>query len=195
MAVQYILSDIICAWRTVVLWSKDKHVIAILLLFILGTTGMWKRSFKSFCATNNLEPMLVVAAACDVYFTVAPLFGQTNLSIEYPSKIGQRALIMVSPTLATNLLSTGLIAWKAWFALLASDPRQQSLIMSSRRQRRILVREHLYEGSGFLRVNRLIALLIESGVIYCFIWVCPTSSSRTGDARRRGSLHNYRLYM
>ena len=38
-AVQYILSDVICAWRAVVLWSRDKRVIAILLLFILGTTG------------------------------------------------------------------------------------------------------------------------------------------------------------
>jgi hypothetical protein len=38
-AVQYILCDIICAWRTVVLWNKDKRIIAILLLFILGTIG------------------------------------------------------------------------------------------------------------------------------------------------------------
>jgi hypothetical protein len=37
--IQYILSDIICAWRAVVLWNRDKRVIAILLLFILGTTG------------------------------------------------------------------------------------------------------------------------------------------------------------
>jgi hypothetical protein len=38
-AVQYILCDIICAWRTVVLWNRDKRVIAILLFFILGATG------------------------------------------------------------------------------------------------------------------------------------------------------------
>jgi hypothetical protein len=36
---QYILSDVVCAWRAVVLWNKDKRVIAILSLFILGTTG------------------------------------------------------------------------------------------------------------------------------------------------------------
>jgi hypothetical protein len=35
----YILCDIICAWRTVVLWNKDKRVIAVLMLFILGTIG------------------------------------------------------------------------------------------------------------------------------------------------------------
>jgi hypothetical protein len=37
--VQYILSDIICAWRAVVIWNRNKRVIAILLLFILGTIG------------------------------------------------------------------------------------------------------------------------------------------------------------
>ena len=37
--VQYVLCDTICAWRTVVLWNKDKRVIAILLLFVLGTVG------------------------------------------------------------------------------------------------------------------------------------------------------------
>jgi hypothetical protein len=30
--------------------------------------------------------------------------------------------ILVVPTLCTNLLCTGLIAWKAWCALLASSP-------------------------------------------------------------------------
>ena len=37
--VQYILCDAICAWRTVVLWNKDKRIIAILVLFVLGTIG------------------------------------------------------------------------------------------------------------------------------------------------------------
>ena len=38
-AVQYILCDSICAWRTVVLWNKDKRIIAILVFFNLATTG------------------------------------------------------------------------------------------------------------------------------------------------------------
>jgi hypothetical protein len=66
---------------------------------------------------------------------------------------------MGGPTLGTNLVSTGLIAWKAW-------------------QRRISVRKHLCEESGSVRVDRVFALLIESGFIYCCIWVCPTYSCR-----------------
>jgi hypothetical protein len=34
------MSDVICAWRAVVLWNRDKRVIAILSLFILGTIGL-----------------------------------------------------------------------------------------------------------------------------------------------------------
>ncbi|KAI9428947.1 hypothetical protein H4582DRAFT_2090487 [Lactarius indigo] len=59
---------------------------------------------------------------------------------------------MVGPTLATNLVSTGLIAWKAW-------------------QHRASVRKHLGEGTGSVRVDRVFALLIESGFIYCCAWI------------------------
>ena len=37
--VQCVLCDAICAWRTVILWNKDKRVIAILVFSILVTTG------------------------------------------------------------------------------------------------------------------------------------------------------------
>jgi hypothetical protein len=44
--------------------------------------------------------------------------------------LGKLGLLVVGPTLATNLLSTGLIALRAWCALLVSDYRRLSLIMS-----------------------------------------------------------------
>jgi hypothetical protein len=37
--VQCIICGSICAWRTVVIWNKDKCVIAILVFFILVSTG------------------------------------------------------------------------------------------------------------------------------------------------------------
>jgi hypothetical protein len=134
----YILCDIVCAWRTVVLWNRDKRVIAILLFLILGSTA---------------------AAVWDLYFTIAPLMGPTNWSIESTGRVGERALLFLAvPTLATNLLCTGLIAWKAW-------------------KRHIPVREHFRKGSGTVRVDRVFALLIESGFIYCCIWVIYTISA------------------
>ncbi|KAI9450470.1 hypothetical protein BJY52DRAFT_176724 [Lactarius psammicola] len=120
----YILSDVICAWRAVVLWNRDKRVIAVLLLFILGT---------------------IAAAGCELGLGLASSPGDILISDPGP-------LIMVGPTLATNLLSTGLIAWKAW-------------------QHRVSVRKHLGEGSGSVRVERVFALLIESGFLYCCPWI------------------------
>ncbi|KAI9450474.1 hypothetical protein BJY52DRAFT_1356565 [Lactarius psammicola] len=129
----YILSDIICAWRAMVLWNRDKRVIAILLLFILGT---------------------IAAAGCDLGLSLIPLFSPSHNSIQVESsvKLGERALIMVGPTLGTNLLSTGLITWKAW-------------------QYRVSVRKHLSEASGSVRVGRVFALLIESGFLYSCLWI------------------------
>ena len=43
---QHILCDIICAWRTVVIWNRDKHIITILVVFIFGTIGTYKKSLR-----------------------------------------------------------------------------------------------------------------------------------------------------
>ena len=55
--------------------------------------------------------------------------------------------------------------------------------VSDLRKRRIQVKEHLCKGKGSLRFNRVFSLLIESGLIYCCIWVGPTS--RSVNTRRR----------
>ena len=61
--------------------------------------------------------MLAAAAGADIGLSLAPLFDPSHESIQDASsvKLGERALIMVGPALGTNLLSTGLIAWKAWY--------------------------------------------------------------------------------
>jgi len=128
----YILCDIICAWRTVILWNHDKRIIAILGFFILGTIG----------ATGYALSFRVVGDSI-------------------VKSLGGKDLIVIVPTLSTNLLSTGLIIWKAW-------------------QRRIIVRKHLCEGKGSVRVDRVFALLIESGLIYCCIWIYYWISRSTG---------------
>ncbi|KAH9032240.1 hypothetical protein EDB85DRAFT_2236207 [Lactarius pseudohatsudake] len=125
MAVQYILSDVICAWRAVVIWDRDRRVIAILLLFILGTTA---------------------AAVCEIIIGIVPPQGFVLSSSE------SGPLYMVGPSLGTNLLSTGLIAWKAW-------------------KRRVVVRKYLVTGAGSVSVERFFALLIESGFLYCIPWI------------------------
>ncbi|KAH9052578.1 hypothetical protein EDB87DRAFT_1692111 [Lactarius vividus] len=112
----YILSDIVCAWRAVVLWNRDKRIIAILLLLILGT---------------------IAAAGCEVGLgDPVPSSGQRS----FQSDVGP--LIMVGPTLGTNLVSTGLIAWKAW-------------------EHRVRVKKHLGEASRSFEGREKASMLAE----------------------------------
>ncbi|KAH8991863.1 hypothetical protein EDB86DRAFT_1532648 [Lactarius hatsudake] len=130
----YILSDIICAWRAVVLWDRDKRIIAILSLLILATT-----------ATAGYELALSLGPSFRFGFPYDFIGANETAGDAGP-------LIMVGPTLGTNLVSTAMIAWKAW-------------------QHRVLVRKHLGGATGSVKVERVFALLIESGFIYCCLWV------------------------
>jgi hypothetical protein len=40
------------------------------------------------------------------------------------------------------------------------------------REYRITVKKHLGEGSVSMRVEKVLALLVESGFVYCCVWVC-----------------------
>lgn len=35
---QYILSEVVCAWRAAVLWNYDRRVVAVLMVFLIGAT-------------------------------------------------------------------------------------------------------------------------------------------------------------
>ena len=76
---------------------------------------------SSFPTCAHLQFVVAAAAASDLVLSLGPLFDPSHKSIQDESavKMGERALIMFGPTLGTNLLSTGLIAWKAWCARLA----------------------------------------------------------------------------
>jgi hypothetical protein len=83
-------------------------------------------SKSTLCA--HLELSIAGAAGCSV--VLYTIEGESPAADGILSSVEFEAILVV-PTLCTNLLSTGLIAWKAWYALLASNPRQQlSLIMS-----------------------------------------------------------------
>ena len=66
----------------------------------------------TFCAHLDLS-IAVTAVLTIVFFSVQTGLNQGNF--------GNLDLAFF-PILGTNVLSTGLIAWKAWCALLVSDP-------------------------------------------------------------------------
>ncbi|KAI0283202.1 hypothetical protein BC826DRAFT_229707 [Russula brevipes] len=65
---------------------------------------------------------------------------------------GVLAVIIVGPMLGTNVLATSLIAWKAW-------------------EYRRTVGMQLKKRSGPERLEKILALLIESGFAYCLLWM------------------------
>ncbi|KAI0056952.1 hypothetical protein BV25DRAFT_1920589 [Artomyces pyxidatus] len=130
--INYILSDAIVVWRALTLWGSNKQVFIILSIFMLGTTA---------------------AAGSDVGLSLAQLFNTHNIAEnQSPSKLGERSLILVGPTLGTNILATSLIAYKAW-------------------RHRAFIKANLSEGSPATNVEKILALLVESGIIYCIVWI------------------------
>ncbi|KAH9032273.1 hypothetical protein EDB85DRAFT_2236275 [Lactarius pseudohatsudake] len=120
--------DMVCAWRAIVLWKYDRRVVFILSACITGTFAVsiydLKLALKNHPGPNGGDGV----------------------------DEGKVAAIIVGPMLGTNILSTLLIAWKAW-------------------EYRNTVSAHLRKGSASDRAEKVLALLIESGFVYCLLWI------------------------
>ncbi|KAH8993744.1 hypothetical protein EDB92DRAFT_1853160 [Lactarius akahatsu] len=123
-----VISDMVCAWRAVVLWKYDRRVVFILSACITGTFAVSIYDLK-LALKNHPGPN-----------------GGGGIDE------GKVAAIIVGPMLGTNILSTLLIAWKAW-------------------EYRNTVSAHLRKGSASDRAEKVLALLIESGFVYCLLWI------------------------
>jgi len=123
-----IISDMVCAWRAIVLWRYDRRVVVILSACIVATFAFGIYDIK-LALTNHPGT-------------------QGGDGIDE----GKVAAMVVGPMLGTNILSTSLIAWKAW-------------------EFRKNVSAHLKKGSTSDRAEKVLALLIESGFAYCVLWI------------------------
>jgi hypothetical protein len=84
-----------------------------------------------------------------------------------------RVLILVGPTLATNVLSTSLIGIQVWWVSISLTTKVfffSSQERENRRNRRVLI-SHLSRNSVAIRAEKVLAMLFESGFVYCCIWV------------------------
>ena len=72
-------------------------------------------------------------------------------------------------SLTTNLLATLLVGYKAWYSVMqANHGLTGTLTTIFHRQWRRHLKGYLVSGS---QVEKLLALLIESGAAYCALWV------------------------
>ena len=86
-------------------------------------------------------------------------------------------LAAVAFSLATNTFSTSLIGYKAWYValprVLPPNPHLIGGPFGHCREHRSFLRAHLGTRRSTTTVVRMLALLVESGVAYCLIWVRP----------------------
>ncbi|KAF5371637.1 hypothetical protein D9758_003372 [Tetrapyrgos nigripes] len=134
----YLISDGIVVWRAWIMFP-DQRVVGLALTFLM----------LSSCAGVFVDAGLASTA----------LLGN-------PSNVGSqtRGFIISLPTITTNAVATGLIAWKAW-------NHHQDL------------KKNLQNSSSLTRVQKVLLLLVESGTLYCLLWVAYiTISARSGPS-------------
>ncbi|KAI1792562.1 hypothetical protein LXA43DRAFT_887340 [Ganoderma leucocontextum] len=104
---------------------------------------VWRHRFV-YCLGVILLSVTVVCGSLGIYFT--PRSSSMNaLFILQGNRFAEASTAL---SFATNVLATSLIGCKAW-------------------EHRQLLRKHLCEGQRQTRVLRVLALLVESGAIYC----------------------------
>ena len=82
------------------------------------------RYVRRYLSESTLCSHLQLSIAASAGYAIATGL-VSNLSPDNTSLTSAKHdLILIGPIVATNLLSTGLTFWRAWCALLASDPRR-----------------------------------------------------------------------
>lgn len=141
-----VLSDIIVLWRVYATWDRKRWVLIVCSISIVCTITFTIAFLTSAKITSPSE--LDADTSSGSPFTSFGLLGLNgNIS----------GLVSQASSLVFNILATALIALKSW------RHRRDIVISPSVTIRRTMV-------------ERVLALLIESGMVYTFIWVLYIAS-------------------
>jgi len=163
-----------------VLWNYDRRVVAVLAFFVLGTTGELSPLGHAGCGRWRCSLIVSLAAAgTDLGLYLHTVFKSSDQLFQEGTGVKEgdaRATIMIGSTLATNLLSTILIGIQAWWVI---DFKHESLpffflfSMREHRRKRGVLLNYLSSSSAAIKFEKVVAMLVESGFVYCCIWVRP----------------------
>ena len=97
------------------LWNYDRRVVAVLMAFLIGATCERSTSLHVSDKRRSLNSLLA-AAGVNLGRTLHPMFVPSHQTSTPDSgtKLGESALVLIGPLLATNILSTALIGVKTW---------------------------------------------------------------------------------
>ncbi|RPD53457.1 hypothetical protein L226DRAFT_151187 [Lentinus tigrinus ALCF2SS1-7] len=137
-----IIGDAIVWWRAWVLWKDHRVVLYAWTTLVIATMLTGILDTKDACTPQATLFTIYSSYAADTVevLNAGSLFGADKWGI---------ATAILS--LLTNMVATALIAYRAW-------------------EHRIFIISHLKGCSVRSQVERTLALLVESGVLYCALW-------------------------
>ncbi|KAI0066650.1 hypothetical protein BV25DRAFT_1415007 [Artomyces pyxidatus] len=131
-------------------WQQVVRVVAMVVNFILSDlVVVW----RAWVLWDRPLHILGISALLSLGSIAAAI---TNIALArtegLQSKSWLAGLVLTLLSFATNVWATGLVAYKAWFHWRS-------------------VKAHLGKGTRRTRVEKMLVLLIESGFVYCIIWI------------------------
>ena len=193
---QLIIGDSIVWWRVCAVW-RNRPVYCLRPLLIVLIFGM---SRVPICSTEDISQYTDMSLHTRVRSESADGVPECVDPCRQPQMLLQDGFFVNACavlSLALNILATGLIGYKAWCVPCAPTAGCAIGIDFGRiyapcidRVHRRLLRGHFGHGRRKSRVVKALALLVESGTIYCVLLVslvpraCPLSPAWTQCSRR-----------
>ncbi|KAI0744306.1 hypothetical protein C8Q80DRAFT_890132 [Daedaleopsis nitida] len=146
LTVNVVLGDAMVWWRAWVLWRSSRTVRAICVLLISATFATGVIVTTHACSNlNTLDTSVLFYADGGVSTRGTGTVGSFFTADSW-------GLATSALSLGTNIVATSLIAYKAW-------------------HHRRSVACHLRMGSARTQVEKALTLFVESGMLYCILWV------------------------
>ncbi|RPD53676.1 hypothetical protein L227DRAFT_581128 [Lentinus tigrinus ALCF2SS1-6] len=150
LTVNIAIGDSIVWWRALILWPDSRIVHLTCGVMILITTVMGAIDTRDACVRHSLTTDTTAPCIAGIW------------QISHSADLGKTGnifsgdvwgAIAVLCSLSTNVIATMLIAYRAW--------EHRRAIMSYLKK----------AAPGRTKVERALALLVESGLLYCALWV------------------------
>ncbi|RPD76067.1 hypothetical protein L226DRAFT_395986 [Lentinus tigrinus ALCF2SS1-7] len=148
LTVNVVIGDSIVWWRAWVLWADSRIVRCVCVVMILLTMLTGAMDTGDAC---GLEPHYIFTDSIgDSSSFEAPPGLTSNSGTMFTGDVW--GFVAVFSSLFTNVIATILIGYRGW-------------------QHRRFIMSYLRESSPRTQVERTLALLVESGLLYCALWV------------------------
>ncbi|KZV65077.1 hypothetical protein PENSPDRAFT_690209 [Peniophora sp. CONT] len=160
LSLNIVASDAIVLWRVVILWEKGRRPDVVIAAALM------------FCVTIALTIMNLVTVLKIDQSTLLNMFTANYFAESLTTGI-QRSdffgLLALFASLGSNIVATCLVANKAWYEHLNKYMTMPDAGFTRRYRRQIV--DRFRRGTSRTMAERVIGLLVESGAIYCVIWV------------------------